>query len=243
MGAQAQVQGGDDAQMTADTVVFDGDDAAGIVLEIARRQVGADHAQRGMWILVEQGVVHPIDDHHRAVNEGIDPFGVFIRAEHQIKADRDRIRVTDADAERQGGGVIGLGLEHRVDDGVDVGIAVVEAAAAAVVGPEPGKRVAGAGSGAGGEQHPGSQAQGRPHRSVIEVDRARAGGVQHDAERIEDDAGVARQQRVDQGARREAVGVVNGEGGHGLLVLRIELGSGCGLTQQAGKTCEDRNDA
>ncbi len=71
-----------------DAVVFNRQQiSAVVVLKISRRQVGADHTQRRIRIMVEQGIVDPIHDHHRRIDKGIDPLGVFIGAEDQIKAD------------------------------------------------------------------------------------------------------------------------------------------------------------
>ena len=141
-------EGSHDPQAAADPVIFNREHIAPVVLEVARAQVGADDAEGMERIVIEEGIVHPIDDHNPAINKRIHPFGIFIRTKHQIKADRRGLRVVDAEGKRQGGGVIGQGLKHRVHHRVDIGVSIGKAAAAAVVAAIPGAGVAGARSGA-----------------------------------------------------------------------------------------------
>ena len=70
-----------DAQAAAHAVVFDRQDAGAVVLEVARRQVGADHTEGMEGVVVEQGVIHPIHHHHAAIHEGIHPLRIFIGSE------------------------------------------------------------------------------------------------------------------------------------------------------------------
>ena len=123
---------------------------AGVVLEIAGREVAADHAERRVGIVVEQSVVDAVDHDDRRVDEQVDPLRIFVRTENDVEGHRRGAGIGDGEVELERGGVIGLGLEDGVDDRVDVGVAVLEARDAAVVRAEPGHRVHVAGRRAGG---------------------------------------------------------------------------------------------
>ena len=167
---------GHDAQHPADAVVFHRQGIIGVVLEVARRQVGGEDTQGPVGILLKESIVHPIDDHHGRIHELIHPFGIFIRAEHQVETDRYGGGIGDPKGEGEGGGVVRLGLENAVDDGVDVGVAIHEAAGVGVALAEPAHGVGGAGDGAGGDQQPGADAKGG-QAAVVEADGGVGGGT------------------------------------------------------------------
>jgi hypothetical protein len=158
-----------DAQHPADAVVLHRQGLAGVVLEVTRRQVGGDHTEGTRRVALKQGVVHPVDDHHRRIHEQVNPFGIFIGAEDQVEADRHGRWIGDPEAKRQRCGVVRLGVKDRVDDRVDVGIAIGKAAHIGVALAEPAHAVAGAGHGAGGEQQAGTDAQ-RRQAAVVKAD-------------------------------------------------------------------------
>ena len=177
-----------DLEHMADTVIFDRQRAGGVVLEIAGGQIRADHAQGMQRVVVEQGVVHAVDDDDRGIDELVHPLGKLVRAEHQIEADRGRAWIADREVEGQRGRVIGLCLEHGIDHGVDVDVS-----GCAIVGAEPAQCIARTGHGAGSQQQAGAYAE-RRERAVIEVDCLGTGGVEHHAARLDRDAGISGQQ-------------------------------------------------
>ena len=179
----------DDLQHMADAVVFDRQCIAGIVLKVTSCQVGADDAERVQGIVVEQGVVHPVNHHNRRVHELVDPLGVFVGAEHQIETDRGGGGIGHREVKRQGGGVVRLGLENGVDNGIDVGIAIGESAGAAVVGAKPSHGVAGSRGGSRSEQQTGADAQGG-QRAVVEIYRILPRRLQLDRARDNRDPGA-----------------------------------------------------
>ena len=171
---------GHDAQHATDTVVFNRQRTTSVVLEIARCQVGRDHTQRPAGILLKQRIIHAIDDDDGAINKGIHPLGVLIRAKNQIKADGCRGRIRDAKIKGQRRGVVRLGLKDLVDHGVDIRIAVLKTAAEAVVLPEPAHGVAQARHLPGGEQQACPDPEGR-ERAVVQAHRRLGGRLQADA--------------------------------------------------------------
>ena len=199
-------------QRRADAVVFDRQVAVGVVDEVAVAQVGTDDAQRRLGVAVEIGDVDAVDQHDADIDKLVDPFRILVAAEDKIEADRGDARIGNGEIEAQRRRIVGHGLEHAVDHGIEIGVTdhvVADAVGSAGIGDSWHQ--------SGSKQQAGTDAQSG-QAAVVITDRSRA---TDDVQRgvVNRDARCWREQSVGDGLRTGGnVGRGDcGKGGHGVI--------------------------